>query len=70
MQGYKRSKLYSHGVKKYFNEIDVVNMLKTIRLAKVVFRTTLKQKHRVLMQLQRKEVISSDSDASLDNDFR
>lgn len=69
ISSYKRQKLYSNGVKRYNNSMDLVNLLKTVRQTKVYFRTQLKQKQRALLQVQREEVIDSDSHVSEDHDF-
>jgi len=53
----------------YNSEVDLVKILKTIRLVKVWFRTQLKQKQMALLQMQRAEVIESGSDYESDQDF-
>jgi len=66
---YKKRRLYEKGVKRYNKEMNIVTQLKTLRIAKVLFRTTMKQKQRVLSQIQRTEVISSDSTSNQSSDY-
>ena len=66
---YKKRRLYEKGVARYNKEMNIVTQLKTLRIAKILFRTTMKQKHRVISQVQRSEVISSDSTANESSDY-
>lgn len=65
---YKKRRLFEKGSKRYTKEMDIVSVLKTLRITKVLFRTVMKQKHRVLSQIQRSEVISSDSSENKSSD--
>jgi len=67
---YKRAKLFTNGKKKYNGEMDIVKILKALRIAKTLFRVTLKQKQRVMMQIQREDVISSTSAFESDMSFK
>lgn len=49
--------------------MNIVTQLKTLRIAKIMFRTLFKQKHRVISQIQRTEVISSDSTENPSSDY-
>ena len=41
--------------------MDIVKILRTNRISKMVFRSTLMPEDRLLLQIQRNQVISSDS---------
>jgi hypothetical protein len=58
---YKREKRYLNGSKRFVEEIDLIKILKTIRISKMLFRTTLRPEERLMLQVQRNQVISSDS---------
>jgi len=58
---YKELKRYKNGSKRYFEEMDIVKILRTNRISKMVFRSTLEPEDRLLLQIQRSQVISSDS---------
>lgn len=49
--------------------MNIVTQLKTLRIAKIMFRTMLRQKHRLISQVQRTEVISSDSTDNPSSDY-
>jgi hypothetical protein len=66
---YKKRRLFEKGTRRYNKEMDIVTMLKTLRITKVLFRTMMQQKHRVLSQVQRTEVISSDSTDNMSSDY-
>jgi hypothetical protein len=45
---YKKRRLYEKGQTRYTREMDIGNILATLRITKVLFRTLMKQKHRVI----------------------
>jgi hypothetical protein len=61
--------LYTNGLKRFYEELDIVQILKAIRFAKAMKRTYLSKQHRVLMQLQRQQVITSGSNESEASDY-
>jgi hypothetical protein len=48
-EAYKKQKRYDNGAKRYLEEMDIVGQLRTNRLTKMVFRSTLKPEERLLV---------------------
>jgi len=42
-------KIVKNGAKRIFYELDVVNMMRTVRLSKLLFKTQLTQQQRILL---------------------
>ena len=53
--------MISNGESRFYKEIDIVNLLNTIRLFKVYFTRSLPPEKRMLLQLQRSQIIESTS---------
>ena len=58
---YRNQKLYDNGSNRFFQEIDIVHLLKSVRLFKLFISSMTDQKQRVLLEMQRQQVISLDS---------
>lgn len=41
---YSKMKIYQNGIKRYYHELDIVSLLKAVRLSKLLFATTLAQR--------------------------
>jgi hypothetical protein len=66
---YRNEKLYDNGSNRFFQEIDIVHLLKSVRLFRLYISSMTDQKQRVLLEMQRQQVISSDSsDQGLSDD--
>jgi len=61
--------LYRHGERRYNKQMDIVSILKSMRLTKMLYRNLLSPEERVLGGIQRKAVISSDSEESNQTDM-
>jgi hypothetical protein len=48
---WKYTQLYNNGMNRYYTELDIVKLLKTVRLQKMLFWSQLKSHQRVLMQI-------------------
>lgn len=59
---YKDKMRYQNGVNRYFKELDIIKILKTIRASKLMFKSFMNTRERILLQMQRTQVVSSDSD--------
>jgi len=59
----KAELLYANGQKKFFHELDVVNLLQSVRLSKLLVQSQLTRRQRVLLQFQRKQLIESQDDS-------
>ena len=59
-------RLYQNGEKKYMQALDMVNLLKSVRLSKVLYDSMLTTRQKVLMSFQRDQMVESGtmSDAS------
>jgi len=53
---------YRNGVNRYFKELDIIKILKTIRASKLLFKSLMNTRERILLQMQRAQVVSSCSD--------
>lgn len=51
IEDYKVRNLYEHGVRRYYNELDVINIIKAIRVTKLLKWHTLHKRQRVLLHL-------------------
>lgn len=60
-EAWRKHNLYANGVKRYFQELDVVNLLQTVRMSKIYMNVMMNQKQRMLFSLQRTKVVSSDA---------
>ena len=62
-KSYKRlDRLIRNGENRYYKELDIVNVLNTIRLFKVFFYRKFPAHQRILLQMQRSQVIESNSE--------
>jgi hypothetical protein len=61
--------LYENGMTRYKKEMDIVSLLKSVRISKMLYRNVLNREERILMQLQRTSVISSDSSEDPETDY-
>ena len=61
--------LYENGMIRYKKEMDIVQLLKSVRISKMLYRNVLNREDRILMQLQRTSVISSDSSEDPQTDY-
>ena len=59
----KRENLLKNGMSKFTDSLDFIKLLKSTQHSNILFRTTLAQKQRLLLNMQRREVITSDSEA-------
>lgn len=64
-----KENLFENGMARYRYEMNVVNILKALRISKALYRNVLNNEERILMQLQRTSVISSDSPEELETDY-
>lgn len=64
----RNENLYRHGERRYNKQMDIVSILKSMRLTKMLYRNLLSPEERVLGGIQRKAVISSDSEESNQTD--
>jgi hypothetical protein len=64
----RNENLYRHGTRRYNKQMDIVSILKSMRLTKMLYRNLLSPEERVLGGIQRKAVISSDSEESNQTD--
>ena len=60
----KSAKYHANGIKRTLQELDVQNILKTIRMFKVFFTTQLTKQQQLLLQLQRDDVIDAGDDTA------
>lgn len=50
---------YLNGYRKFNKELDVVSLLRSVRLSKVLYHSTLNNRQSIMMQLQRSNVVES-----------
>ena len=63
----KKIYLFENGTKRFYEELDVTSLIKSVRMSKVLNHINLTQRQRMLLSMQRIQVISSDgSDAGGD----
>jgi hypothetical protein len=46
---YKDHRRYKNGASRFFEEMDIIKILRTNRISKMVFRSTLKAEERLLL---------------------
>ena len=64
----KQFKTYVNGNRKFHKELDVVSLLRSVRLSKVLYYTTLNARQSIMMQLQRNNLVES-TDNSEGSDY-
>ena len=68
MQTIKTFKTYENGNRKFNKELDVVGLLRSVRLSKVLYRAKLNTRQSIMMQLQRTNLVES-TDNSEGSDY-
>ena len=68
-EDYKKIKQFENGRKRYYKELDIVRIIRAIRISKVLQWNVLHTRQRLLLQMQRVQVISSDSSDVSQDDF-
>jgi hypothetical protein len=68
---YKKHFLFEKGEEKFYQELDVVRIVKTLRKFKMLAQALLQQRHRMILRFQRQNLIetSSSSSDSDDNNY-
>jgi hypothetical protein len=64
----KQFKTYQNGNRKFNKELDVVSLLRSVRLSKVLYYSTLNTRQSIMMQLQRSNLVES-TDNSEGSDY-
>ena len=57
-------KLFKNGEARYDQETDIVKLLQTVRLSKMLFDVSLQKRQRLLIQLNRRQVVESTTEPS------
>ena len=68
-----KAKIYEHAVKRYFKEMDVLNIVRTGRMTRLLMKYQMSKRQRILLSYQRQQVIesnTSDFDCSDMNDLK
>ena len=60
----RKIKIFENGQRKFFRELDVVNLLQSVRVSKFVANNILTGRQKTLLQFQREYLVGSDSDAT------
>ena len=56
-----RAKVYKHAVRRYYKEMDVLNIVRTNRMMRLLMHTQLDKCQQILLAYQRHQVIESDT---------
>jgi len=64
----RQYKTYMNGNRKFNKELDVVSLLRSVRLSKVLYYSTLNTRQSIMMQLQRSNLVES-TDNSEGSDY-
>jgi hypothetical protein len=67
-QTIRQYKTYMNGNRKFNKELDVVSLLRSVRLSKVLYYSTLNTRQSIMMQLQRSNLVES-TDNSEGSDY-
>ena len=68
-QSFKKQYIFQKGTKKLSQELDVLNLLKSIRQIKLLTQVILSQKQKLLLRFQRKNLIESSSSSGNSDDY-
>jgi hypothetical protein len=60
--------LFDKAIKKYRKELDIVALVKSVRLSKVLLKQTLEKRHLLMLRFQRQQMIELDSSGSENSD--
>ena len=61
---FRKQKIFINAQQRFNRQLDIVHILKTIRTAELYFKTALTQPQRFLLNVQRRNMVSSQSETS------
>lgn len=63
-----KEQMFRNGVNKYYDNLDVVKLLKSVRLSKVLMQSTLTRRQQLLLHFQRQNLLDTAEDSSEGDD--